>query len=152
MKGTFVFEVFRHFLFDGLEAGENVSVGVDDAFGLAGGAGSEDDLQGIGGGQVIDGGVGLRSEDGVEIGECERGQGEGGDLARIADDQERLNIGGDTGGEVERAGVVERDGDNAAQNAAKKGRDPFGAVFAPEENAVAFPDAAIFEFGGEAAG
>ncbi len=51
-----------------------------------------------------------------------------------------------TGGEVGRCAVIDRDGDRAAEEAAPEGGHPFGAVRAPEEDEVAGADAALLQF------
>jgi hypothetical protein len=47
---------------------------------------------------------------------------------------------------------VKRDGEDAAHHASVEGGDPLGAVFRPEEDAVAGADAALGEERGETAG
>ena len=45
MEGSLVAPVFADLVLDGVERGQHVAVGVDDAFRLRRGAGGEDDLQ-----------------------------------------------------------------------------------------------------------
>ena len=45
MHPALILEIFCDLVFDGLQAGEDVAMGVDDAFGLGGGARGEDDLE-----------------------------------------------------------------------------------------------------------
>jgi hypothetical protein len=47
---------------------------------------------------------------------------------------------------------VQRYRNSAAQQTAEERRDPFGTVFAPEQNAVAFAYAARFKLAGELTG
>ena len=54
MHPSFVFQVLTHLPLDRRNAGEDVTVGVDDAFGFRGGSRSEDDLERA---LVSDGGV-----------------------------------------------------------------------------------------------
>ena len=46
VEDALVLQVLLHLALDGVEAGEHVAVGVDDAFGFGGGAGGEKDLEG----------------------------------------------------------------------------------------------------------
>src|SRR5262245_7079630 len=55
-------------------------------------------------------------------------------------------------GEIGRALFVQRDCDRAAQQATEEGRDPFGTVLAPKNNAVAFAYAARFKLARELKG
>jgi len=71
---------------------------------------------------------------------------------RVGDQQPGTGIGDDAGGEFGRAGGVERDGENSAQQAAEEYGDPLGGVGTPEDDAVAGSDVAAVELGGEAAG
>ena len=70
----------------------------------------------------------------------------------VADDEFGGDVGDDAGGEVGRAGGVERDGDDSAEEAAEEDGDPLGGVVSPEDDAVAGEDVAAVELGGEAAG
>jgi hypothetical protein len=49
------------------------------------------------------------------------------------------------------AGHVDRHRDYAAENASKKRSDPRRAIFAPDQDAVAFDDSSFFQERGEAA-
>ena len=73
VKGLLELEILLHLLLDGSKAREHVAMGVDDAFGIAGGAGGEDDLQRVVGHQVVDGDGLLRGEGGGEVFEGRRG-------------------------------------------------------------------------------
>ncbi len=70
----------------------------------------------------------------------------------VADGECGVYVGSHAGGELGGAGGVERDGQNAAQQAAVEGGDPLGAVFGPDEDAVAGADAALDEQSGKTAG
>jgi hypothetical protein len=76
----------------------------------------------------------------------------GGAAGSVGEDEPGGDVGDDVGGELGRAGGVEWDGEDAAQQAAEEGGDPVGGVFAPEDDAVAGDEVAAVEFGGEAAG
>jgi hypothetical protein len=68
MEDALVFEILLHLALDGEGAGKDVGVGVDDAFGLGGGAGGEDDLErGFCGDGGADGEVGGWREQFVEL-------------------------------------------------------------------------------------
>src|SRR5271170_1251850 len=74
MDPALVFLVLVHLAFDGADAGEDVGVGVDDALGLGGGAGGEDDLEGcLGGDRFAYGEVWLGREFCRDAGEPEPG-------------------------------------------------------------------------------
>lgn len=90
MDVALVVEVLADSGFDGGEAGEDVAVGVDDAFGFGGGAGGEEDLNGSGGldGVVDVAALGL-GQGGVEVVEAEGWDGGG------AEGCEELGIGED---------------------------------------------------------
>ena len=72
MEAAFVAAIFGDLVFDGLEADEDVAVGVDDALGLGGGAGGEDDLEG-----GVEGDGGTDGEVRVAAGRCASRCGEG---------------------------------------------------------------------------
>ena len=45
--------------------------------------------------------------------------------------------------------MIERDGQNSTEDTTEKSGSPFGAVFAPDNDAVAFTDGSVFQFGRE---
>src|ERR1700677_3716486 len=55
MEDAFVLQVFLHLLFDRSKTRKDVPVSVHDSFGVARGAGGEDDLDGVGFGNAVDG-------------------------------------------------------------------------------------------------
>jgi hypothetical protein len=153
VKGAFVFEIFLHFLLNGSETGEDVAVSVDDAFGISRGTGGKDDLESVVGCEVVDGGGLLSGECGGEVFEWEerRGGWEESEFGGVAEDVFGADFANDPVDEIERAGEIDRDGDDAAQEATEECGDPFGAVVTPEKDAVAFSDGAADELGGETA-
>ncbi len=154
MKRPLEGEVLLHLALDGVEAGEDVAMGVDDAARCGGGAGGEDDLEGrVEGDGGGDGEERLGGEGAGEVveGEVGEGGGEGGEAGSVGEDEPGGDVGDDVGGELGRAGGVEWDGEDAAEEAAEEGRDPVGGVFGPEDDAVAGDEVATVEFGGEAA-
>jgi hypothetical protein len=64
----------------------------------------------------------------------------------------RSNLLTDAPGKIWRGSVIDRNGDHAAAGACEKSGDPFRGVGAPEENGIAFSDAASRQFAGELAG
>ncbi len=64
---------------------------------------------------------------------------------RIANGEPRLDIGGNTGGEVGAAKGIERHRQDAAQNAAMECGDPFSAVLGPQDDPVAGADTLLHE-------
>jgi hypothetical protein len=154
MHHALVAEVGLRGSLDGLKAGQHVAVGEDDAFGIAGGAGGEQDLQ-----LRLGAEAGHGAERRVGQGRGPVLKGHAGDADRQLIDEDEIayghlgrDIGGDAGSEVGGAGGVQRNGENAAQQAAMKGGDPLRAVVGPDEHAVALHDAAAIQEGGKAAG
>jgi hypothetical protein len=130
-------------------------MGVDDALGIGGGAGGEDDLEGrVEGDGGGNGEVGLRGEVGAEVveGELREGCGEGGEMGGVGEDELGGDVGDDARGELGRAGGVEWNGEDAAQQAAEEGGDPLGGVVSPEDDTLAGGDTATVEFGGKSSG
>jgi hypothetical protein len=74
------------------------------------------------------------------------------DEAGVADDEFGCDVFDDSGSEFRRARGVERNDDDAAEEAAEESGDPVGGVGSPEHEALAGGDAAAVEFGGETAG
>ncbi len=104
MKGTLVAAIFGDLALDGVEAGENVAMGVDDAFGGSGGAGGEDDLEGAvegngGGDAEVGSGGGESFGEGIE-GELGDGGREGGEVGCVGEDEPGGGVGDDAGGKV----------------------------------------------------
>ncbi len=60
----------------------------------------------------------------------------------IADNEHRLYVEGDARGELGRSVGIEWNGKNSAQHAAVENGDPVGAVFSPQDYAVAGGDVA----------
>jgi hypothetical protein len=78
--------------------------------------------------------------------------GEGAEEVSVAGDELRGGVGEDAGSELGGAGGVERDDEDAAEEAGEEDGDPLGGVGSPEEEAVAGDEGAAVELGGDAAG
>ncbi len=125
-------------------------MGVNDSPGISGGAGGEDDLEGrVEGDGWSDGEDGVGGEVKLQRveGEMRDGCGQGGEPGGVGEDELGGDVGDDACGEFGRAGGVEWNGEDAAQQTAEKGGDPLGGVVAPEHDAVTGGDAATVEFG-----
>ena len=137
---------------DGLEVGEDVAMGDGDTFGVAGSAGSEEnlgDVGGRGGGEIV-----------VRGGEAENrfhwphGAGDAGRPGHIIAEEQRAGFDntGDARHECGRGAEVDGNGDHALEQASPENHDPFRAVFAPEDNALAFRNTESAEAEGEPGG
>ena len=152
VEDALVAEILLHLALDRVEAGQDVAMGVDDALGRGRGAGREDDLEGrVERNGWVDGEERLGRQKVRQIVEGELWDvgRQRGNTRRVGQDELGGDVGDDAGPEVGRTCGVERNSEDAAQQAAEEGRDPLGGVFAPQDDAVAGSDAAPFELGGE---
>ena len=115
VKGALIFEVFLHFLLNGNETGKHVAVSVDDAFGIAGGTGGEDDLQSVVGCEVIDDARLLCGQRRLEVfkSNLRRAGGEKRNFGGVASDAFGRDFASDAPHEIERASEIDGDGDDA---------------------------------------
>ena len=153
MDQTYIAQVGLRCFFNGPDAGQHIAVGEHDPFGVARGAGGEEDLERCVGGDAGDG-AGLFSG---QLGEpVFKGKlGPGAHFVqkdRVAHHELWRYIGGHARGKLRGAVGVQRDGQHATEHAAVEGRDPLGAVFGPEEDAVAHADGAALKQRGKPAG
>ena len=141
-------------LLDRLDAGQDVAVGEYHALGLAGGAGGEEDFERRGARESVDGASLYSGQNAEPIfeGEARILSGQLIEQQGIADGQFGLHIGGDAPGKLRASVSVQRDGEDATQQAAVKGGDPLSAVLRPEQNPVAGADAALGQQRGKAPG
>src|SRR6185437_1014313 len=148
----FIAEIALGGSFDGTDAGQHVAVGVNDALGIAGGAGREEDLQRGIGAEDCDG---RAVRDGQRAGpflECDAGNAcwKLTDEQRVADGEFGLRVVEDARCEVDASVGVKGNDEHAAENAAVICREPFSTVLAPQNNTIAGTDAALLEERGEA--
>ena len=71
---------------------------------------------------------------------------------RVAHGEFGVDVRSHARGKFGSSGGVERNGQNAAQQTAVEGGDPLGAVFSPEQDAVALDDTVLGQKRSEAAG
>ena len=159
-NGT-VYSCIRHLALDRDDVGEDVLVGEDDALGLGGRAGREDDL---GGGGGLDG-RGSRGEDrlgfsgSLLLGPEQLGQVP--DRTRVSQrrcidrlaNQDRLRVddAGDLQQEIGRRPVIDRNEHDPFEQRAPERGDPFRAVLAPDGDRLAGSDALVTQPPGKAA-
>ncbi len=130
-------QILRDFGLDWEEVADNVGVSEHDSFGLGGGAGGENDFERIGrlnrngtealgwmpgdrGGQILR----IEGQDARNF--CEKGR----PLARTQH-QPGSHLRGDAKGKIWAGGIIDGDGNDAAERATEERRDPLGRVRAP---------------------
>jgi hypothetical protein len=149
MKGPLIAAIFCDLTLDGIEAREDIAMGVNYAFGFSSGAGSEDDLEGRikrhGGSNGEDRLFGEANRQFVE-GKMRKVSWQQGEMCVIGKDQPWDDIGNDAGGEFSRAGGIKWNGENAAQKAAEEGCDPLGGIITPKHDTLSGSDTAPVEF------
>ena len=155
MDEALVFQVGADFSFKRLEVGEEVAVGEDHALGVGGGAGGKNDLQHVLAAQLRRGVGGARVarqclRQGFEQQDRQGGRQTG--LRAGAEQEFGVHFARDPLDEIFCCDAIHRHHYRAAQHAAEKRRHPLGAVFAPEQDAVAGGDVAGFQLAGELAG
>ena len=137
---------------DWLHAGQNISMRQHHSLGVAGGAGGKQNLQrrlarkpcnrpGLFGGQLAR--PVFESELRIFWRQLTKQQ-------RIAHSKFGLNVGRHACGELRRSVGVQRNHQHSARDAAVKGRNPLGAVFSPQQNAVARSNAPLGQKRGKA--
>ena len=136
--------VLRHLALDRDDVGEHVAVGDDDALGLGGGAGREDDLGG--GVGPMSAAVGRREPSPVRRSEPpgadrraatrRRALPSASDVDRVADEDGACasTIAHDLQQEIGRRAVVDRHQHDAFEQAAPERGNPLGAVLAPDDD------------------
>ena len=137
--------VLQHLALDRDDVGEDVAVGDDDALRLGGRAGREDDLRDIvASDDNVSGGSGLSLRRSVvplqlvQLPDRRVPRVNGGTSWPISD-QPRRHDAADAREKVRRRPVVDRDDDDAAEEAAPERDDPLRPVLAEEDDLVAFP-------------
>jgi hypothetical protein len=152
MKRALPLQVFFDLSLKRREVRQQVPVREDHALRVSRGARSEDDL-----GYVVEDRVYRISvarvmrdpADQLFYGDSRQGQARLFALSGAVEDQSGFDLSLDPADEFRRAFDVERDGDHAARQAPEESGDPLGAVFGPEQNAVAFAYPATFKLAGE---
>jgi hypothetical protein len=164
MHQALVAQILLHLALDGLEAGEDVAMGVHDALGLGRGARGEENLQRRLGAKarLLQRCAGRRLRQRGEIFQHKEGKlggarglggrqrgGQARQQRAVGDQQARPRIGDDAQREGGIARGIERNRQHAAQHASEKRRDPLGAVLSPQHHALAAGDVAANQLGGE---
>src|ERR1700728_4092115 len=154
VKDTLILQVLFYFLLDRIETGQDVAVGVDDALRLGGRAGCEKDLK-----RRIE-----REPRLANTGLRRRRQRDGKILeaqfcliaaqlpqqSHVPNHQTRLRVFDDAIGEVESAGWIQRNGDDAALHAAKEPTHPLRAILTPDDDALPDRDLSWHQFSRDA--
>ena len=138
MKEAFPAAVAIDFFFESFEVGEQVAVGEHDAAGFGGGAGGEDDFDGIGaldgrGGKFVDTLAVWRDMQAFEFddGDAEIFRGSAGEFTADCGCAD-TGLARDAGGKFRVGDGVHRDGYGACEQAAEKCCEPFAGIFAPD--------------------
>ena len=138
VKEAFPAAVAIDFFFEGFEVGEQVAVGEDDAAWFGGGAGGEDDFDGIGaldgrGGKFSRCFVCVRGTQAFEFddGDAEIGGGSAGEFTADCGCAD-IGLARDAGGKFRVGDGVHGDGYGACEQAAQECREPFAGIFAPD--------------------
>ena len=148
MKDALVFQILLHLTLDRPQTGEDICVSVNDTLGVARGAGGEDDLQRI----VFRKSVHNTSRSPGQRREILKGNAavKGAQLFPASSNQFRFDLLRHAVSKALRACKIDRHWNNTAQNAPEECGNPRRAVFAPDQNPVAFDDSARVEFSREA--
>ncbi len=154
MEGLLIAHVGLRAVGDGLHAGQHVAMGMDDALGVAGGAGGEENLQRSCVREPLHRAGFLLRQRCEPIFKAEQRES-GRQLMQqqsVAHGQLGPHIGADPAGKIGASVCVQRNRQHPAHHAAVEGGDPLRAVLGPQQNAVAGLDVALDEQGGKAAG
>jgi hypothetical protein len=145
MNQALVAQILPHLLFQRIERGQHIALGVHDAFGLSSSAGSEDDLQRriprqAGQGKIIRSGKRTR-----EIGKTKRGNTRMELLQQrqVAHQQPGLDLGHHPPGKLHAPGRIQGNCNDSAQDASKESRHPLRGIVAPEQNPLSRLDARL---------
>jgi hypothetical protein len=150
VEDALILQVLLYLSLDRSQTGKDITVRVNDAFGIGGGAGGEDDLGGIGFAKIFDGRR-LVQRERLEIFECD-GVFECAEELAAACNQFGINLLGYAKGKGLGTLDIDRNRENSAHDAAEECGDPRCSIVSPDEDPVAFLDVTGFEFRGEAAG
>ena len=139
MNQALVAQVLGHLLFQGIERGQHIAVGMHDALRLPGSAGGEDDLQRRIPREAGQGNVVGRREPGGKTGKAERGNARAKLLQQrqVPSQQPGLHLGHHPPRQLQAACGIQRHCNDSAQNASKESRYPLHRVVSPKQNTVA---------------